>query len=540
MATAHLNTFLRRLTRGMVAATLGNESDQELVEQFLLRRDEAVFEALVRRHGPMVYRVCWRVLQQEQDAEDAFQATFLLLAQNLPTVRKRHSLGCWLHGVARRVALMAKAQASRRRHHEQHRSPAVPSDEVLWKELRTVLDAELSRLPERWRLPLILCYLEGHTQEEAAAHLGWSRPTLQRRLRDARAVLGRRLKERGIWSAAFAALLLSDCTVSAARAPGLFATTIEAAAQVAAGRSATSVASAKVAALAQGVMKAMLMTKLKVVATLLLLLVAVSLGTAEMMTGAAPEPRVEKKGAVQVALAPVPADKASDKADLHRKIQTVTWFVAQVDGEGNTISLQLYPTTMPDAAIGELGTGPGGAAAQAEADRAKLEQEKVWRLRRRAETGGHVPQHVQPGISLRLPVAKDAGIVVDGREGKLADVRSGMQVLVQVAKEKATIIGIEATTPGRTILKAIDVEKKTITVTTDGREWTVQVAGDANLAIIGRGNWDARTGKVARDHTIAGNQKTQLSDLKPGMRVNLQLVADEDRIVAKVIQASVE
>src|SRR5215475_15886967 len=124
MATAHLSLFLRRLTRGMVAETLVDEPDGRLVEQFLARRDEAVFTALVRRHGPMVYRVCWRVLQQEQDAEDAFQATFLVLAQKLHTVRKHDSLASWLHGIARRVALKTKAQAGMRRRYEQQVSPS--------------------------------------------------------------------------------------------------------------------------------------------------------------------------------------------------------------------------------------------------------------------------------------------------------------------------------------------------------------------------------------------------------------------------------
>src|SRR5215831_7864333 len=112
MATAHLSAFLRRLTRGMVAETLVDQSDRQLVEQFLVRRDEAVFETLVRRHGPMVHRVCWRVLEQE--AEDAFQATFLVLAQKLHTVRKQDSLASWLHGVAHRTALKARAQLATR------------------------------------------------------------------------------------------------------------------------------------------------------------------------------------------------------------------------------------------------------------------------------------------------------------------------------------------------------------------------------------------------------------------------------------------
>src|SRR5262245_31446451 len=246
MATVHLSELLRRQTRGMVAQTLAHQSDGQLVEQFLAGRDEAVFTALVRRHGPMVYRVCWRVLQQQQDTEDAFQATFVVLAQKLHTVRKQNSLASWLHGVAHRVALKAKAQGIQRRRHEQHANVShPPPDEVTWGELRTALDAELARLPDKWRLPLILCYLEGHTQDEAARHLGWSRTTLQRRLDQARAALARRLSWRAVvWPAALSAVLLSDCVAPAALASGLVDSTVEAAALVAAGQAATRAVSA--------------------------------------------------------------------------------------------------------------------------------------------------------------------------------------------------------------------------------------------------------------------------------------------------------
>jgi len=214
MAIAKLSPFLGALTRAMAAETLRHQSDRELLEKFLAGKDEAVFEALVRRHGPMVYRVCWRVLQHSQDSEDAFQATFFLLAQKLRTVRNRDSLASWLHGVAHRVALKAKAQAATRGLHERQAgtSEAVLPDEATWGELRTVLDAELGRLPERLRLPLILCYLEGRTQNEAASQLGWSKSTLIRRLDEARAVLGRRLTRKGVvWPAALSPVLFSGC-----------------------------------------------------------------------------------------------------------------------------------------------------------------------------------------------------------------------------------------------------------------------------------------------------------------------------------------
>jgi RNA polymerase sigma factor (sigma-70 family) len=273
VATASLGTFLKRLTRGMAAETLNEQTDRQLVEQFLARREEAAFEAIVRRHGAMVYRVCWRVLQQPQDSEDAFQATFLLLAQKLRTVRNHDSLASWLHGVAHRVALQAKGRAASRRRHEQQvtMTQVERSGDLSAEELLAVLDVELGKLPDKWRQPLILCYLEGRTQEESASRLGLSKSTLRRRLEEARDALGCRLTGRGIaWSAALSAVLLSDCIASANPASGLVASTIEAAAKVAAGKTVATAASAKVAALTEGVMKAMFLTKLKTVMAMLL------------------------------------------------------------------------------------------------------------------------------------------------------------------------------------------------------------------------------------------------------------------------------
>jgi RNA polymerase sigma factor (sigma-70 family) len=266
----------------MVAATLADQSDRQLVEQFLTGQGEAVFEAIVRRHGAMVYRVCWRVLQHHQDVEDAFQATFLVLAQRLRTVRKHASLASWLHGVAHRVALKSKgATATCRRHEEQAAaSQKMPPDDVSWVEVRAVLDAELAGLPEKWRLPLVLCYLEGRTQDEAAAELGWSKRTLRRRLEEGRTGLGRRLNRRGVvWPVALSAVLFSDAVASATPSPALLDSTIKAAGLIAAGQpAAVGLISAKAAALTEGVLKTMLLSKLKVAVAVLLAIGALGIG----------------------------------------------------------------------------------------------------------------------------------------------------------------------------------------------------------------------------------------------------------------------
>jgi RNA polymerase sigma factor (sigma-70 family) len=282
MATANVSAFLRRLTRGMVAETLADQSDRQLVEQFLAGRGEAVFEAILRRHGAMVYRVCWRVLQHHQDAEDAFQATFLVLAQRLRSVRKHASLASWLHGVAQRLALRAKAGVATRRRHEAQASVCrtMPPDDVSWGEVRVVLDAELAALPEKWRLPLVLCFLEGRTQDEAAAQLGWSPRTLRRRLEEARTGLGRRLSRRGVaWSAALSAVLLSESAAWALLSPGLVDSTVKAVSVIAAGQAAAAgLISAKAAALTEGVLQTMLLSKIKVATALLLVVAAVGVG----------------------------------------------------------------------------------------------------------------------------------------------------------------------------------------------------------------------------------------------------------------------
>jgi RNA polymerase sigma factor (sigma-70 family) len=273
MAAARMGCFLRQLTRGMAAERSAEQSDRQLVERLLAGPDETAFEALVRRHGPMVYRVCWRALQHAEDCEDAFQAVFLLLARKLGTVKKRDSLASWLHGVAHRLALDARKQAGRRRRREADSGTTRdgPPDEMTWKELRTVLDVELAALPEKHRLPLILCYLEGRAQEEAARQLGWSKSTLLRRLEEARTALGVRLTRKGlVWPAAVSAVLLSDCVAPAALSPKLIGSTVTAAATALAGSVVAGVVSTKVTALVEGVRIAMFTNKMKSIVAALL------------------------------------------------------------------------------------------------------------------------------------------------------------------------------------------------------------------------------------------------------------------------------
>jgi RNA polymerase sigma factor (sigma-70 family) len=188
---------IRRLFVGDAGAGL---ADQELLHAFAVRRDGDAFAALVHRHGPMVYGVCRRLLADANDVEDAFQATFLVLVQKAGALRRPELLGNWLYGVACRVASHARADAARRRAHERRAGEAprpAPPDHAAPGDLREVLDQELARLPDRYRTPVVLCYLEGKTNDEAAGELGWSRGTLAGRLHRARGLLRARLGRRG-------------------------------------------------------------------------------------------------------------------------------------------------------------------------------------------------------------------------------------------------------------------------------------------------------------------------------------------------------
>jgi RNA polymerase sigma-70 factor (ECF subfamily) len=198
------------------------ESDAALLERFARGRDEAAFEALVERHGPAVRRACRRVLASEQDVDDVFQATFLVLAHKAGSVRWDGSIVAWLHAVARRLALHLRARAGSRKTRElplgtvldgPHHPCLDPRMEIERRELRRLVREALGRLPEKYRAPVVLCYLEGKTNEEAARQLGWPAGSMSRRLERARSLLRRRLAG----SALLGALALVAATLAMSR-----------------------------------------------------------------------------------------------------------------------------------------------------------------------------------------------------------------------------------------------------------------------------------------------------------------------------------
>jgi RNA polymerase sigma factor (sigma-70 family) len=282
MATDQLSSVLQGLRRAALRRDGGGLSDGELLECFVKGRSEAAFEALVRRHGSMVLSVCRRVLRHAQDAEDAFQATFLVLARKAAVVVPRELVGNWLYGVAYRTALEARKAAARRRARERQVAdmpePYAPADGAP-DDWRPVLDEELSRLSDKYRAVVVLCELEGRPRKEVAARLGIPEGTLSSRLAAARRLLARRLARRGLTlgAASLVAALGAD-TASAGVPARLTVATVKAAALSAVGGAPSAAAPADVLALAEGVLKAMLLHKLKVTAALLLALAVLGAG----------------------------------------------------------------------------------------------------------------------------------------------------------------------------------------------------------------------------------------------------------------------
>jgi RNA polymerase sigma factor (sigma-70 family) len=297
-------------------------TDRHLLERFVTAQDQAAFAALVQRHGPMVLGVCRRLLRDAHEAEDAFQATLLVLVHKARSLGRPDSLGPWLHGVAYRVAARAR-QAARRRAREREVAAAVPDGdptaEVAWRDLRRVLDEELGRLAPKYRAPLVMVYLEGKMIEEVAQLLGCPKGTVLSRLARGRDRLRARLIRRGVaLSAGVMVGVLLERVAPAAVPAALAEGTVKAAALAAAGKAAAGAIPATVAALTKGALRSMLLSKLKVVAAVVLALTAAVVGTV-------------------VWARPAPADKpAAAKEDAVKDQQKIlgTWAYVSVEVKG--------------------------------------------------------------------------------------------------------------------------------------------------------------------------------------------------------------
>jgi RNA polymerase sigma factor (sigma-70 family) len=281
----NLLEYLHHLTD---PGTADQITDGELLRRFLDEEDEAAFQTLLRRHGSMVLATCRRILGDQHEAEDCCQATFLVLARKARSILRHGSLGIWLHRVAYHVAINARARAAKQRARERKvaemasiEPEANPAGES-GPELTRLLDEELRRLPEKYRAPLVLCYLEGKTHEEAARELRWPTGSMSRRLARAQQLLQQRLLRRGLaFSGSGLAVALSAQSSSAALPAAFVDATTRAAMPVAAGKAvAASVPSAKVAALVEETVASLSLAKMKVAAVVFLALALATAGAA--------------------------------------------------------------------------------------------------------------------------------------------------------------------------------------------------------------------------------------------------------------------
>jgi RNA polymerase sigma factor (sigma-70 family) len=342
-----VNTVVRYLRTLVEAETSEGLSDGQLLDQFLLRQEGAFLEALVLRHGPMVWGVCLRVLRDHHDAEDAFQATFLVLARRAASVVPREKVGNWLYGVAYQTARKARAMRARRRLREgggpdtQEPTAASPSPRG---DLAELLDHELSRLPEKYRTPVVLCELQGKSHHEAAEQLGWPIGTVSGRLSRARAMLAQRLTRQGLSLAggSLAVLLVQSGRTASASVPTLAPSAVQAACVFAAGRAATAgVMSSEVTALAGEVLKNMLFTKIKIMTAALLVLALTGTGLWQASTWAAGKARPNGSS-------PAPVNKDVGKA-LSDGCFRVT--VTEVTQQESKVVTQVDIDTLPGSTV---------------------------------------------------------------------------------------------------------------------------------------------------------------------------------------------
>jgi RNA polymerase sigma factor (sigma-70 family) len=325
--------------RNLAAGEAGRMPDRELVGEFIAGRDPGAFAALVSRHGPMIFHLCRRILRNEHDAEDVFQATFLVLARRADAVRRRESVGGWLYEVACRLAVKARAAAARRLARERHssaRESRDPLEEISVAEAQVILDQELARLPEKFRNPLVLCCLQGLARDEAARKLGWPASVVKSRLEQGRQRLRVRLARRGVALATVLGVTLLGGRATATVPAALFDSTVHAAGVVAAGGAAAAVVSAQAAALTNEVLNAMSLSKLKVLTVFALGVGLVASATGLLVDRTA---RAQPPATTPAASPPAAATEGEKKpaaATDQEKVQG-TWEVVELVVKGEKV-----------------------------------------------------------------------------------------------------------------------------------------------------------------------------------------------------------
>ncbi len=413
--------------------------DGRLLDRFIQRHDESAFAEIVRRHGAMVLGVCQRVLDNRHDAEDCFQAVFMVLVRKAATIQPRDMVGNWLYGVAYRTALEARKLAARRRNHEKkkHAMPKPEATNELWTELRPVLDQELSRLPDKYRVVVVACDLEGKTRSEVADLLHLPEGTVASRLARARAMLAKRLqRHRLIVTPGFLAMLLAEEATSLE----LPETLVASASRLAH----SSNGSARAASLAEAVVHAMFWTKIKVAAAVVCVIALLGLGVASFMPSA--DAHVKK-----IPLK-VPLEHRIEKPSRYilRKVDSETQEVQvfKIDGKDPVSEMKLKPGAkvliggkekkLADLHIGmivsmivhQLGDG------RQEAQQIEMVGHAVSAQIQTVEADKVTIKSDEPGlVADAITLDPQVSVTIDGKASKLDAVKKDMSVTVQVTAE---------------------------------------------------------------------------------------------------------
>jgi RNA polymerase sigma factor (sigma-70 family) len=516
MATSPLSKVVEHFRRESLIPEHSCLNDEDLLEAFLARREEAAFEALVRRHGPMILGVCRRILHDRHSAEDAFQATFMVFIQKASSISKREQLANWLYGVALRTSLQARNKAARRQIKERgvvdvaHKQ--IAADEAM-QEMLPLLDQELSQLRDKYRLPIILCDLQGNSRKEASQKFSLPEGTLSTRLARARVMLAKKLARHGILlSGGAVALALSQNMVSASVPHGLVVSTVKTGLLFAAGKT-TGILSGSVAALTEKVVKTMLLTKLKNAMTVLVVVVVLGIGVGTFGCFALADQKVDTE--IKAQEQTNEPKKSADDGEKAKK-QTKT--------EKRSGHFQLGKIDLAKGII-------TGDAISTNAERTFY-----------SHTGG----------SWELLVGPTTKIIIDGKEAKLADLRmvipepsssDGMKVIfVEWQFEpipdqknrirKGTAIRLEGTgVQVRGIIQSRNTGKNTITTKMIHRGFSGDFVADTDSKV-----------NVAKNVQVTIDDKVAtFDDLKPNMKVSLQMSAVKEHVLGiKAYGASVE
>jgi RNA polymerase sigma factor (sigma-70 family) len=476
MATGQMSEALHHL-RTVVLRDGPGLTDGDLLRSFVGQRDAAALAALVHRHGPMVWGVCRRLLPHHHDAEDAFQATFLVLVRKAATIGRPELVANWLYGVAHQTAVRARAAAARRATRERQ-VPEMPeppaAQRPIWDDLRPILDQELSRLPEKYRSLIVLCDLEGKTRQEVARQLGRPEGTVAGQLARARALLARRLGRHGLAvSGAILGSVLAAGAASAVAPATVVSSTIRAASQYAAGEAtAAGVIPARVVALSEGVLRTMFISRLKMAIAFVLSAGAIAVGGGVLHRGAGAAPAVETA-------TPAPADEPAGVPMQDRKDgrqpkdgTTVTGTLAGVDADKNTVTITIHAF---DRKTGE-----------------------------------------STDTNKTFPLAKDATILQDETPAKLADLKKGYHVSVKLDQTTAVSVSVDGGT-AQAEFRSANPERNTITVLA-GRDTSRRV-----YHLL-------KTTKVIGDD----GKPVRIEDLKPGTMILITLSVEDANTAVRI------